>query len=171
MSSVQHKYLIIDTSILCVWLKIPCRETCGSDNDRWDYDRVNSKINEELENGTIFVLPLASIIETGNHITHIQKGDKHDYAVALVDIINKSVDATSPWAAFSNQKDLWNSSGLQKLAKRWMQHVNILSLGDASIVDVAEYFSQLGEVEILAGDQGLVAYQPQHAGYIPRRRQ
>lgn len=170
MSMVQHKYLIIDTSILCVWLKVPNFETCGPDNNRWDYDRVNAKINEELGRGTYFVLPLASIIETGNHITHI-RGDRHCYAAALVDIINSTVNKESPWLAFSIQNDLWNSNGLKLLAERWLKNVDILSIGDVSIVNVAEYCSHLGEVEIFSGDQGLVAHQPQHASYIPRRRQ
>lgn len=171
MSNIQHKYLIIDTSILDVWLEVPDYETCGPNNDRWNYDRVNEKISVEQTAGTYFVLPFATIIETGNHITHIKKGDKRYYASKLAALINDSADNNSPWVAFSSQSDLWSPERLKALADRWLQSVNVLSLGDASIVDVAEHFSKLGEVEILSGDQGLKAYQPQRALFVPRRRQ
>lgn len=169
MSIARHKYLILDTSILCVWLKMPDFETCGPDDNRWDYGRVNDKISKENGLGTYFVLPLASIIETGNHITHI-RGDRRKFAIELSKIINNSIDNNSPWVAFSNQKELWSPDGLRRLTDRWLEAVDVLSLGDASIVDVAEYYCSLGDVEIFSGDQGLIAYQPKHAPYIPRRR-
>lgn len=39
--------LVIDTSILCVWLDVPGMTNCGPDNDKWDKARVEAKINEE----------------------------------------------------------------------------------------------------------------------------
>lgn len=39
--------LIIDTSILCVWLKIPGMDTCGPDHDKWNFTRVDEKIQSE----------------------------------------------------------------------------------------------------------------------------
>ena len=45
------------------------------------------------------------------------------------------------------------------------------SLGDASIVDVANYYASAGfAVEIFTGDQGLKAYEPPTLPVIPRRR-
>ncbi len=74
---MSKKVLIIDTSILCVWLKVPGMETCGTKDSPITFDDVNSKIAAEEKRGrTTFVLPIASIIETGNHITHIKRGDK-----------------------------------------------------------------------------------------------
>ena len=32
--------LIIDTSILCIWLDVPGMEICGPGHDRWDKMRV-----------------------------------------------------------------------------------------------------------------------------------
>lgn len=46
-------------------------------------------------------------------------------------------------------------------------------MGDASIVDVANYYAEVGlEVEILTGDQGLKAYEPSEKRSVkqPRRR-
>jgi len=42
------KVLIIDTSILCVWLQVAGMETCGKTGDLWDFEKVNAKIQEEL---------------------------------------------------------------------------------------------------------------------------
>lgn len=30
-----NKIVVIDTSILCAWLDVPGKETCGPDDDRW----------------------------------------------------------------------------------------------------------------------------------------
>lgn len=169
----MRKVLIIDTSILCVWLQIVDMENCGPDNDRWTYERVYKKIMEEQEKGTTFILPVATIIETGNHIAHA-KGDRYMMAEKLADKIVDATNATSPWAAFTEQKELWNNRGLASLAERWKKTAaGGQSLGDASIVDVANYYAEMGlEVEILTGDQGLKAYEP--SGKIsvrqPRRR-
>ena len=74
---MKTKVLIFDTSVLCVWLRVPSKDTCGSGDNLLTYDIVNNKIEEEKNNGTIFVLPIASIIETGNHIAH-SVGDRHE---------------------------------------------------------------------------------------------
>lgn len=168
----MKKVLIIDTSILCVWLRVVGRDTCGPDNDRWTYERVCKKIDEEQQAGTTFILPVATIIETGNHIAHAN-GDRFAMAGRLVDVIVNAANAASPWAAFTEQKELWDNDGLAALATRWRETVaSAQSLGDASIVDVANYYAKIGiEVEILTGDQGLKAYQPIVPKRVPRRRQ
>ncbi len=60
-------------SILCVWLDVPGMDSCGPDNDKWRKKRVQEKIEKELTDNTTFVLPLATIIETGNHISQACK--------------------------------------------------------------------------------------------------
>ena len=44
---MSKKVLIVDTCLACVWMKVPEMEVAGPDNDRWDYDRVNAKIESE----------------------------------------------------------------------------------------------------------------------------
>lgn len=58
------------------------------------------------------------------------------------------------------------------LAKRWKESViSGQSLGDASIVDVANYYASAEfEVEIFTGDEGLKAYEPAMPVLKPRRR-
>lgn len=167
----MRRVLILDTSILCVWLKVPNMDTCGSDLDTWDRQRVENKIATELNNKTTFVLPLATIIETGNHIAQARHSRK-ERGEALADLMRKSADEVSPWAAFSAQSDLWSTDNVKKLADAWPDlATRKLSLGDATIKDIAAYYAQLGYVvEILTGDQGLKVYESVQPVPVPRRR-
>ena len=70
----MRKVLIIDTSILCVYLEVPGKETCGSGNNRWNKQRVVEILETEEKASTTFVLPLAAIIETGCQV-EILTGD------------------------------------------------------------------------------------------------
>ena len=168
---MKNKVLIFDTSVLCVWLRVPGKETCGPENNRVTFEYVNRKIETEKNQGTTFVLPIASIIETGNHIAH-SPGDRHVAGHAFADIISATADQISPWAAFTEQSDLWKKENLKVLAARWKESViSGQSLGDASIVDVANYYASAGfHVEIFTGDQGLKAYEPIETVVKPRRR-
>lgn len=168
----MRKVLVIDTSILCVWLDVPGRETCGRNDDRWNKQRVKDIIDQETQAGTIFVLPLASIIETGNHIAQAPHS-RYERGQALADLIRKTADSKTPWAAFSQQSELWSSEKLHALADTWPGlAVQKLSLGDATIKNVADYYAQMRyRVEILTGDQGLKAYQPTAPVEVPRRKQ
>ncbi len=165
------KVLILDTSILNVWLDVPGMSPVGPKDDKWDQKRVSEKISSEMENGTLFVLPLAAIIETGNHITHAS-GNIFPFVNKFADFLIQTAEGRSPWAAFTSQNSLWTGEGLRSLAERWRKTaMSGQSIGDASIVDVAEYYSQAGnEVEILTADQGLKAYQPISPAMVPRRR-
>lgn len=86
-----------------------------------------------------------------------------------------AADEKSPWAAFSAQSNLWKPEKLKSLAEKWRETViSGQSIGDASIVDVAEYYFKSGfATEIFTGDEGLKAYEPQHEDITvlrPRRR-
>lgn len=87
--------------------------------------------------------------------------------------MRRSAEHKEPWAAFSDQTILWSPDKLKLLADIWPNlAAEKLSLGDATIKDVAEYYAQMGySVEILTGDQGLKAHQPETPALIPRRRQ
>lgn len=166
----MRKVLILDTCILCVFLGVPDMDDCGPNNDKWDYERVLKKIQTEINNGSTLVLPMATLIETGNHIAQAN-GERFDVANKLSKIIIKVANEEEPWAAFTFQSKLWSEENLIKLAHTWPQlAVQGISIGDATIKDVAEYYVESGyNVEILTGDQGLKAYEPS-VTYTPRRR-
>lgn len=158
------KILIIDTSILCVYLGIPGKETCGDDNDKWDKQRVDARFLEEEQQGTDFILPLATIIETGNHIAQANS-KRYEIAQAFADILTKVADGVIPWKIFTTQiEELWNAEKLKLLAVEWPSlAARKISIGDATIKTVAEYYAKSSstfQVEIFTGDGGLKAYEP-----------
>lgn len=158
----MRKFLIIDTSILCVYLKLPTFTSCGKGDNTWNFDRIAQKLDQEIEADTTLVLPLATIIETGNHISQ-SEGDRFALAKSLSDIIVKCADSENPWSAFSEQSELWSNEPLKELAEKWPElAARKISIGDATIADVAEYYSAGGTavVEIISGDSGLVQFTP-----------
>lgn len=166
----MRKVLIIDTSILCVYLKVPHMDDCGSNGDKWNYERVTEKINTEIAQNSLLVLPLATLIETGNHIAQAH-GERYIPAMELSKIIVKVATEEEPWAAFTFQSKLWSEENLVKLAEKWPKlAASGLSIGDTTIKDVAEFYMKAGyQVEILTGDEGLKAYEPKQV-IVPRRR-
>lgn len=167
---MTKKVLVIDTSILCVWLGVPRKDDCGKDDNYWDKARLDNVIKEEEQKGTTFILPLASLIETGNHIAQAKRGDRFSLAQNLADILRKATDAQSPWAAFSNL--LCEKDNLKKLAEDFPTlAAQGIGVGDATIKQVADYYSLMGNtVEILTGDTGLKSYEPAKPTHIPRRK-
>lgn len=168
---MSRKVLILDTSVLCCWLQIPGKETAGPADDLWDHARIAQLLAEERRNGSTFVLPMATLIETGNHIAQAP-ANRFKCAKALAVHLSDAANASTPWAAFTDQSPLWDAANLRTLAGTWPKMANSgLSIGDATIRDVAEYYAQGGiSVEILTGDAGLKAYEPAKPAQIPRRR-
>lgn len=113
----MRQVLVIDTSVLYVWLKVSGKETCGPSNALVTYEKVSEKIEEEKKKGTTFILPLATIIETENHIAH-SSGDRMSLGEEFAQIMIDSADEKSPWAAFTEQSSLWNPENLKKLAEK-----------------------------------------------------
>jgi len=171
----MRKVLIIDTSVLCVYLGIPKMESCGKNSNYWDRDKIRRKLEEEEDNQTVFILPLAAVIETGNHITQI-KSENHEsspynMAMELTKIMVQAADEASPWVAFGEQSSLWEGDGLKKLASEWQLVVSQrISLGDTTIKILADYYcDEKGfQVEIMTGDDQLKSYE--RTPKITRRR-
>ena len=162
---------ILDTSVLCCWLQIPGKEEAGPLHDRWNHQRISTLLAKERANQSTFVLPLATLIETGNHISQAPC-QRFECASSLAACLQDAADAQSPWAAFTDQSPLWQADRLRELAATWPKlATGGTSIGDATIKNVAEYYARAGYVvEILTGDEGLKAYQPTQPALVPRRR-
>ena len=166
---MPSRVLIIDTSVLCCLLEVPGRETCGSEEERWDKSRIEMLLAKEQ--GSTLVLPLATIIETGNHIAQAPR-DRFAVATEFAKYLAAAADGESPWAAFTEQAVLWGSDQLKNLSRDWPNLASSkMSIGDITIKDVAEFYAKASyEVEIVTGDAGLKSYQPTTKPMIPRRR-
>ena len=165
------RVVIIDTGILCVWLRVPGKETCGTKGDIWDYGRAEQEIRDAIKQNSTLVLPLATILETGNHIAQAPE-HRLEKAKALAALILKAAQAESPWAAFTQQSELWSPVHLQTLAREWPDYAQTrLSIGDATIKAVADYYTQMGmQVRLLTADKQLSAHEPRVVLPVPRRR-
>jgi hypothetical protein len=168
---VTRRVLILDTTVLCCLLKIPGKDIAGPDDDHWDHDRISELLELNEGEGSTFVLPLATLIETGNHIAQASQR-RYELAQSFASIIRKAADATSPWAAFADQENLWGTRKLNELADTWPDlAAQRMTIGDATIKDVANWYAEAGfAVEIVTGDAGLKAYEPLQPPPQPRRR-
>lgn len=174
---MKNKIIIIDTSIMCCWLNICGKETCGPDNEKWDKEKVEKYIEGETNKGATLVLALPVIIETGNHIAQAAQR-RYECGVKFVEMITMAVDEKSPWAAFSRQEELWGGEKIKELVEVWPEYVKEqkeknLSMGDIMIKSVVDFYVELGrEVVILTGDKGLQIHKDVdiRSANVPRRR-
>ena len=120
----------------------------------------NSLIFPDLFLGFLTHYSANPIIETGNHIAQATS-KRHEKAQDLAEIIKLAADGNTPWAVFSEQLDMWNPEEMKKLAIEWPPlAAEKISIGDATIKKIAEYYAKNYIVEILTGDAGLKAYEP-----------
>ncbi|MBF0428645.1 MAG: hypothetical protein HQL94_06945 [Magnetococcales bacterium] len=168
------KVLVLDTTLLVVWLRFPGENAVGPKDDLWTFDRIDQHFKESEQQGATFVLPLATIIETGNMICKCEQHCRENLSKQLAEIIRKCASGDSPWALFSDQSVLWTPAQLVELAETWPSQINYNrchSLGDATIKTVAEYYTKSGfAVEIATGDAGLKYFQYPQPQPSPRRR-
>lgn len=84
----------VDTSVLCDLLKVPGK--CQR------HGEVRQELADLKERGIQLVLPVATIIETGNHIA--QAGDGHGRrasATAFVRLLRLTAEGAAPWVLHS----------------------------------------------------------------------
>ena len=89
---MSKRVLILDTSVLCCWLKVPGKDEAGPVDDRWDHARIAQLLDKERSQGSTFVLPIATLIETGNHIAQAP-GQRFERASDLAGYLKEAADA------------------------------------------------------------------------------
>lgn len=81
---------IVDTSIFANLLRVP-----GKDQDM---GAVHRQMREHIEQGVALLLPMATIIETGNHIAHILDGNlRHQTAERFARQVREAISGKSPF--------------------------------------------------------------------------
>jgi hypothetical protein len=183
---MKRKVVILDTCLACVWLKVPGKEVVGAANDQWNTARVQSEITKRTREGYEIVLPIAVMIEMGNHIAQIKQDNRVEYIERFRFMMSAALEGTSPWILFNNQNELWKRDRLMPLIDTWKtlnEQGEKHSLGDVSILGIATYYRNAGyEVAILTADSLLKAYEqvnlwhisPEHHAkdepLVPRRK-
>ncbi|MBO9479155.1 hypothetical protein J7382_16540 [Shimia sp. R11_0] len=119
--------------------------------------------------GFQLVMPVTSVVETGNHISHAPT-QRYEKAQEFVTFLNRASTGEEPWAPFSEQFATIDTA-IGELAPLWPDAAaRGVSLGDFLITSVADYYSVAGfEVRIITSDNLLRSHVPKRPERTPRR--
>jgi len=120
----------VDTSILCCLLRIP--KFCDD-----KYMEVEEELLGIINRCEILILPIANIIETGNHIAHISDGNiRRAIARKFAQYLRDTADNVAPWSLINLE---WTPDDLRKFADLFPdQAMRQVGFGDMSIIDAYE---------------------------------
>ncbi len=149
----------VDTSILCDLLKVPGK--CQR------HEEVRGELQSRIESGVQLVLPIASIIETGNHIAQAHDGrGRRVSATAFVQLLRLTAAGGAPWVLHSVA---WDSRMLDLLCDGpgqiggfvEMAGSGLLGAGDVAILAECELYAMRTagvQISIWTHDARLAAY-------------
>jgi hypothetical protein len=81
---------LVDTSIFCNIVEVPGR--CQQRDD------VLDGLREKIEQGWNLLLPLAAIVETGNHVAQVSDGNQRRRAAQrFVEQVRQAIRGQAPW--------------------------------------------------------------------------
>ena len=117
---------LIDTTILCELLEVPTK--CSPS----DAKRIKADFARFAKSDVRFILPLAAVIETGNHIA--QNGDgtiRREKGNALAKFVRQSLKDESPFL----KPPFWNKTDLEAWMSKFPDSaMREVGLGDVSIL-------------------------------------
>jgi hypothetical protein len=148
----------VDTSVFVNLLSVP-----GRDQDR---GRVVREQKERLSARCELVLPVATVIETGNHIAQVSNGSGRRKAAERFSAVLRLVAADeAPWHLHSVR---WDGQYLERLVAGGLTGLSLvehavshLGCGDLSILVEREIYraeARISDVRIWTLDDGLNAY-------------
>lgn len=142
---------IVDTSIFCEFLNLP-----NMNNSRED---VLNQFEKLVDNETSFLLPLATIYETGNHIAQLSGGrNRRRFAQRFIEQVSKAFNGDAPWQVIRVPQLEEIGSWLNEFPDKSMQGV---SMGDLSIIkewELAKKRTPCLRVFIWSLDKHLMGY-------------
>lgn len=155
----------IDTSIMLNLLEVP-----GSCSEK---EKVKQEWAEVLKNKETLIMPIATIIETGNHIAHISNGNaRHTVTEKFKEFLEKTAEEKAPWTLYGN--------GLDKEEIRYVaDHLNeftknCIGIGDMTIIYAFEKYRKeqpaIGTIMIWSTDSHLSAYREENVSMKRRRK-
>ncbi|MFF0542435.1 hypothetical protein ACFYTF_06320 [Nocardia thailandica] len=150
----------LDTSVLCNILAVP-----HMDQDRAS---VRTEMRLRADRGETFILPVTTVIETGNHIRHIDNGDyRRKAADRFATLLRNTLEDQAPWSLHTLS---WSPAFLRDLlagAGTGMQFVDHaqagLGCGDLCIIcerNVYQQRSGIAQVTVWTLDGPLAAHLP-----------
>ncbi len=131
-STVPRRTLeLLDTSVLLNLLRVPFESDHADD--------VQAELDAKWKRGVEFRLPLAALIEAGDHVGRVDNGTKRrQCAVRLRKLIEATLDGTAPWSFAPLE---WDATFLKQ----------VISMPSAELVDsLAAKRLEMGDLVILA---------------------
>ena len=115
--------VIVDSSVLLNIINVP-----GRNQHR---DEVFNRLNGLIESGDHLFIPMAAIVEVGNHIAHVGNGSlRRDAAKRFVSEVRKALKEEAPWKPISFPSNAEVLSWLDAFPDSAMKEVG---MGDLSI--------------------------------------
>lgn len=155
----------IDTSVMANMLKIPGR--CN------DAESVQEKFKQVLEAKEVLILPIATIIETGNHIAHIADSNaRRSIAGKFGEYLRKTAEGEAPWQLYGIEID---KEGLLYLADHIEENASQkIGIGDMSIIHAYDQYREtvpgIGRIMIWSTDTHLQGYCEENVSVTVNRR-
>lgn len=155
----------IDTSVMVNMLEVP--GMCS------DAEKIKKEWIEVLKAGDVLILPIATIIETGNHIAHISNGNiRRKIAGKFGEYLRKTAEGEAPWQLYGIELD---KEGLLYLADHIEENALCeIGIGDMSIVYAYKQYKEktpaIGSIMIWSTDKHLQSYHEENVATITRRR-
>ena len=148
----------VDTTVLCNLLPVP-----GRDQHRVE---VIAELSEKLASGSTLILPVAAVVEVGNHIAGLANGHARRRTAELFKTLLEMVcENEAPWTL---HQFTWGEGFIRSFVSGAMtgmdlvEHtVNGIGGGDLSILaERATYRARTGihEVHLWTRDGGLAAH-------------
>lgn len=82
----------IDTTVMTALLNLP------SFNTEKRYEETKEEYERLHRNGDVFVLPIAVLVETGNHIAHLTDGsERRKIAIKFADFVRDAIKLENNW--------------------------------------------------------------------------
>lgn len=155
----------IDTTIMLNLLEVPGR--CAQKEE------VKQEWREVLKNKETLIMPIATIIETGNHIAHIADGrSRHTVTLRFKEFLEKTADSKAPWTLYGNGLE-------QEEIKYIAEHMNEftqaqIGIGDMTIIYAYQKYLDeqpaIGTIMIWSTDEHMSAYRQENVSMQRRRR-
>ncbi len=152
--------VFLDTSVLLNVLDVP-----GKNSHR---AQITSEFKRLVSGGATLVIPIAAVIEVGNHLAQLSGHERRDRALRFSEFLQRSLEGRAPWVVSGAG---WDAAFLGGLLQGDDMRPGLVDLctggvgsGDASILlELSRYRSRSDlpsalPVRLWTLDEGLGAY-------------
>lgn len=122
----MESLVLLDSSVLCEWMKIPGHCSASKHAD------VAKTMKSLLEDGATFFIPIAAVVEVGNHVANIKDGTvRRKSADKFTGLLRKCLEEERPFATIP----LWDRGDLKRYVDSFVANATVgIGMGDISII-------------------------------------